>query len=282
MRFDPRSLPRSFRLANFRDVDASGDPKAYIEFLDRLTGDFREMVECGIDLLRLRPGAAVLDVGCGHGALGPALAVRVGPGGAVKGIDLSRELVAEAHRRFQASALPVEIRVGDAQALDFADATFDAARADRVLVFVPDPAAALGELARVTKPGGRVVVTEADLGAGLVDSSYRQITRDVLTAASDAFANPWIGRQLRAHFLDAGLTDVEVRLFPVASTSFTEWNRRMGISEALDRAIACGRVSREHGEAWLDELRERDARGRFLASSTFFMAAGTRPAALSR
>jgi ubiquinone/menaquinone biosynthesis C-methylase UbiE len=277
VRFHPCPEPGSFRLAGFRDVDASGDPAAYIGFLDRVATDFGEMVETGIDLLQLKPGGTVLDVGCGHGAMAPVLASRVGAAGSVKGIDLSRELVAEARRRFEASGLPIDIRVGDAQALAFAEASVDAARADRVLIFVPDPGAVVKELARVTKPGGRVVVSEADIGAGIVDSPDVEVTREVLTAVGEEFANPWIGRQLRARFVEAGLLDVEARLFPVLTTCFAEWRRRMGIDDALDRAVASGRVPRQRGEAWLEELSDRDSRGRFLASSVFFMVAGTRP-----
>lgn len=276
MRFDPGSQPAGLRVANFRDVDASADAGPYIRFLDRAAADLREMIGCGIDLLRLTPGAAVLDVGCGHGASAPALAERVGASGSVKGVDASMKLVAEAQRRFGSSGRPIDIRVGNAEALDFPNASFDASRADRVLMFISDPRAAVHELARVTKSGGRVVVSEADLGASLVDAADRETTREILAGVMDEIANPWIGRQLRAHFLHAGLVDVEVYLFPVLSTSLGEWRCRMGIDEALAYAIRSGRVRRESGEAWLAQLHERDARGAFLATSLFFMVSGTR------
>jgi ubiquinone/menaquinone biosynthesis C-methylase UbiE len=190
------------------------------------------------------------------------------------GIDRSRELVAEAQRRFGGEALPVEICLGDAQALEFVDASFDAARADRVLLFVRDPRAAVLELARVTRRGGRVVVTESDIGATVVDSPDVETTRAVLALVGDEFPNPWIGRGLRALFIDAGLDDIEVRIFSATSTSFAEWSRRMGIAEAVGRAIASARISAEQATAWLSDLRERDAAGRFFACSTFFMVAG--------
>ena len=137
MAIDPRPQSTKFKLANFLDVDSSDDPAAYIAFLDRFSADFREMINTGIDLLRLQPGSAVLDVGCGHGAVIPMLAARVGPTGSVTGIDLSNELVAEAHLRLDAAGLPVKIRVGNAQATDFADATFDAPRSGSVITTWP-------------------------------------------------------------------------------------------------------------------------------------------------
>jgi ubiquinone/menaquinone biosynthesis C-methylase UbiE len=275
--FDTRQQPRTFKLANFRDVDASGDAKAYADYLDRFAAASQEMIDTGIDLLRLRQAAAALDVGCGQGAAIQALAARVVPNGRVVGIDLSRELVGEAHRRLCGCGLPVEVRVGNAQALDFADASFDAARADRVLLFVRNPRAAVFELTRVTRPGGRVVVTESDIGATIVDSPDLETTREVLATAGDEFPNPWIGRQLRALFIEALLVDVDVRCFSVMSTSLAEWSRRLGIAEVLDKAVASGRIRIERAEAWLNDLSARDAAGRFLACSTFFMVAGSKP-----
>src|SRR4030088_1465705 len=128
--------PEAFKLANFRSVDASRDAKSYADFLDRFAEDFRAMITTGIESLQLQAGSRVLDAGCGAGAIIPLLAARVGPTGHVTGIDLSRELAAEAQRRFRGTDLPIEIRVGDAEALDFAEATFDAVRADRVLLYV--------------------------------------------------------------------------------------------------------------------------------------------------
>jgi ubiquinone/menaquinone biosynthesis C-methylase UbiE len=276
MLFDTRQQPQTFKLANFRNVDASGDAKAYADYLDRFAAASQEMIDAGIELLRLRQGATVLDVGCGQGAVIPALAARVVPNGRVVGIDLSRDLVAEARRRFCGGGLPVEVRVGDAQALDFAAASFDAARADRVLLFVSDPRAAVLELARVTRPGGRVVVTESDLGATVVDSSDVETTREVLASVAGTFPSAWIGRQLRALFIEAGLADVDVRCFSVMSTNLAEWSRRLGIAEVMSHSVASGRIRAERAEAWLSDLRDRDAAGRFLACSTFFMVAGAK------
>jgi ubiquinone/menaquinone biosynthesis C-methylase UbiE len=268
---------KSFKLSNFRDVDSGGDAKAYVGFLDRFAAERQEMIGLGIDLLGLCPGSSVIDVGCGHGATLPLLASRVGASGRVVGIDPSQELVAEANRRFKGSDLPVTIAIGTASTLEFPDATFDATRTDRVLVFVPDPHAALLELVRVTKPGGHLVVTEPDMAAAILDSSDQATTREVLANVCGEFPNPYLGRQLRALFLDAGLTDIEVRLFSSPHTNFGQWSERMGIDAALRSVIESGRVSAQSGEAWLDDLRERDAADRFFAANILCMVSGIKP-----
>ncbi|MFN0040396.1 MAG: methyltransferase domain-containing protein [Burkholderiales bacterium] len=269
-------IPKDFKLSNFRHVDETGNAKAYTDFLDRFVADRREMIEIGLDLLVLRPGSTVLDVGCGPGATIPLLASRVGADGRVAGIDPSRELVAEAHRRFNGSGLPVEIGVGDAQALGFPDATFDAARTDRVLVYVGELRRAVLELTRVTKSGGRVVVTEPDMGAWMVDSFDVETTRAVLTGVCDEFPSAWAGRQLRALFLDAGLTGVEVRIFSIMHTQFATWSERLGIDAVLGKITEAGRISAASAKSWFDELRMRDSAGRFFAANMLCMVSGTK------
>jgi hypothetical protein len=80
----------------------------------------------------------------------------------------------------------------------------------------------------------------------------------------------WIGRRLPALFGAAGLREIELRLFPMQSTRFDEWSRRLGIVAAAER------VGGAAAAAWLDDLRARDRAGRFFAANTFFMASATR------
>ena len=276
---DPNAPLPTSGIAGFADVDATADPSAYVAFLDAFQRGLAPMIEAGIDLLHLQPGASLLDVGCGHGAVFERVAARIGAAGRITGLDGSRTLLDEARRRSEQRSLVAKLHEGDAHRLPFSDAVFDATRADRVLIFLDDPAAALAEMARVTRPGGRIAVTEADLGSAVVDAPDPQLTRVLLTTAAEAVPGGWIGRRLHGLFVDAGLVDVEVRMFGVPSTSFGEWMRRMGLAPAAQRAAELGRVSAAASSAWLAELEARDRAGRFFAASTFFMASATRPAA---
>ncbi len=105
-----------------------------------------------LDAARVHRGSTMLDAGCGAGLPAWLAAER---GATVSGIDASTELVSIARSR-----LPdADMRVGDLETLPYADAAFDAVVAINALFYAADPPAALREFVRVTRPGGRIVVT---------------------------------------------------------------------------------------------------------------------------
>ena len=106
----------------------------------------------------LRPGEHVLDVACGAGAFALEAAEHVGPDGKVVGIDLSGRMIERAQAHLDPVPGPgVEFLRMDAEELVFSDASFDVAVCALGLMYMPDPPRALAEMARVVKPGGRVV-----------------------------------------------------------------------------------------------------------------------------
>jgi demethylmenaquinone methyltransferase/2-methoxy-6-polyprenyl-1,4-benzoquinol methylase len=119
--------------------------------------------------LGLPEGSHGLDVGCGMGLYAVWLARAVGARGRVVGVEPSAERV-EAARALVGSELPaprLEFREGDATKLDVPDAAFDWIWCGDVLHHVQDTRAALGEFARVVRPGGRIVVKESQLLQGI-------------------------------------------------------------------------------------------------------------------
>jgi SAM-dependent methyltransferase len=105
----------------------------------------------------------VLDVGSGTGALASAI-LDTRPHAHVTGVDVAPDYVAAARQRGRRGARFV---VGDAQALDFADGTFDRTVSMLALNFVRDPARALAEQIRVTRPGGLIAAAVWDYGDGM-------------------------------------------------------------------------------------------------------------------
>jgi ubiquinone/menaquinone biosynthesis C-methylase UbiE len=105
------------------------------------------------------PGERVLDVACGTGLVSFEAARAVGRQGRVFGTDLSGQMVDAARLRASSEALPnVDFARMDAESLALPDASFDLALCALGLMYVPDPERALGEMRRVLRPGGRMVV----------------------------------------------------------------------------------------------------------------------------
>lgn len=110
------------------------------------------------DVAAIQPGERVLDVACGTGILACEAAERVGPSGEVIGLDINDGMLTVARRKSRAIAW----RQGDAEQLPFADGEFDAVVSQFGLMFFADRQQALREMARVVRPGGRLVVAVWD------------------------------------------------------------------------------------------------------------------------
>jgi len=107
---------------------------------------------------RLAPGQAAVDVGAGTGFLSEGLLAQ---GVRVAAVDESEAMVAQMRRKF-AGRTGFEAHKGDGLRLPFADGSFDAALANMYLHHVGSPAVAIREMARVLRPGGRLVITDLD------------------------------------------------------------------------------------------------------------------------
>ncbi|MEZ4521369.1 MAG: methyltransferase domain-containing protein [Thermomicrobiales bacterium] len=116
-----------------------------------------------LDQLDIQPGWTVLDAGSGTGYDLLQLGELVGPAGRAVGIDASKQLLDIARQRLDGTGLPVELLHADIRDLPFEDDTFDAVRSERVIQHVDDIPAAIDELIRVTKPGGRIVIFDTDV-----------------------------------------------------------------------------------------------------------------------
>ena len=113
-----------------------------------------------VERAHIAPGATVLDVAAGRGAVLFPAAQQVGPHGQVIGIDLSAEMVRETAAEIQdAGQSNAEMLLMDAEELRFADASFDCLLSGFSLWFFPEPHRALAEFFRVLKPGARVGIT---------------------------------------------------------------------------------------------------------------------------
>ena len=140
--------------ASYWDGDAGRHWVAEAERYDAINRRFGERV---VEALGARPGEHVLDVGCGNGAVALDVASKVAPDGEVLGLDLSGPMLEVARTRATERGIEnVSFQRGDAQVHPFADASFDAVTSRFGVMFFDDAVAAFANLARATKPGGRL------------------------------------------------------------------------------------------------------------------------------
>ena len=152
-----------------------------------------------LDLLEaraaVRPGERVLDVGCGTGAFEERL-IAANPQQEVVGVDVSAGMLAEARRKL-AAAPTVRFVEAEATRLPFDDGAFDTVVSASALHYVPDPAAALGEVARVLAVGGRLVLLDWDRsrpGMAVLDAVLRVLDPAHAGALSAAEAEALLGQ----------------------------------------------------------------------------------------
>jgi ubiquinone/menaquinone biosynthesis C-methylase UbiE len=244
------------------------------------TGNARE----ALLLTGLQQGDRVLDAGCGPGGITEMIAELVGPTGHVTGLDLSEERLAQARQVNQRHA-HVRFQPADVRRTGLPDAAFDYTWCQFVLQYVPERWDALAELARVTRRGGKIVVSEFD-GFGLGNWPCPEPLREWCLRFTDALQRTvgldvHVGRKVFHAMRQMGLAQVRVHLLPqyvIAGTAdastYLDWETRFS---ALEPAVAplLGGLEDYRGmcQKYLELLADPDA----LKYSVLLVTEGIRP-----
>jgi ubiquinone/menaquinone biosynthesis C-methylase UbiE len=139
-----------------------------------------------IGRLGLTPGMRVLEVSCGTGSNLPFLHDGVGNQGSLVGLDISAGMLERCRRKLQQKAIPAALIMGDASRLPFQDGAFDAVLHHGGIAEFPNKRAAMAEMARVARPGAKIVICDPGLPP---DRRSRWINRQLLKL-QPAYAAP--------------------------------------------------------------------------------------------
>ena len=220
-----------------------------------------------LEMAALQPGERVLDIACGTGLVSFRVAEAVGARGAVVGTDISGEMV-EAARRSAAErdVDNASFERSDAEALPFADATFDAAVCGLGLMYVSDPVKALCEMRRLLRPGGRA--------AAAVWGARRNCGWAEIFPITDAH----VASEVCPMFFHLGTKDMLARTFEAAS--FTDIRSQRLVTtlhyatpdDALGAVFRGGPVALAYSR--FDDATRRAVHAEYLDSIAAFRAGG--------
>jgi arsenite methyltransferase len=243
-----------------------------------LTPDVVAQRQKVLSVLALRQGERVLDVGSGPGLLAHEMAATVGPNGRVRGIDISEDMLALSRNRC-AEQPWTEFQRADASKLPYADGDFDAAVSTQVYEYVPDVPAALAELYRVMRPGGRVLILDTDYGSLIINTDNEERLARILDAWDEHFVHPALPRVLSRHLRDAGFVIRRREALPMFNPEYRDDTFAKSVL-SLMASFAIGRkgVSEAEARAWLAEFAELEAQGRFFFSLNRYLFAAEKPA----
>ncbi|TVR82934.1 MAG: methyltransferase domain-containing protein [Rhodospirillales bacterium] len=265
-------------LKDFAGVDAA-DGNDLIGRLDRMQAlaFFKRYKQETFALMGAGPGRHLADIGCGTGDDARLLADVVGPEGSVTGFDLSATMVEQARERYAGAGSQLSFVQAPADELPVGDAQFDGVRTDRLYVHLSDPAAALREAVRVTKPGGRVVVSEPDMASFWAVTALPDIGWKVARGVAESVNNAPAARNLYHLFKDAGLEDVGASVQTLAVADPTPAENILNIHGIVESLVAGGRMSDDEAAAWRTEWDQLKAADRFFGGLSFFIVAGQKP-----
>jgi SAM-dependent methyltransferase len=252
----------------------------YAQYLQRAaaTPGIAELKARTWELVGLRPGMRVIDVGCGPGIDSVPLGRRVGPTGHVVGVDGDPGMVAMADAAAVRAGVRgwVEHKTASAHALPVASAGFDCWHAERLLQHLrpPLPQRAVAEAMRVVVAGGVLAVADTDWATLSIDADELELERRLVGLHTLSYGNGVAGRQLPRLLRLAGALDVRVERVVLELDLATVATLLAPVEQ---RALAGGWLRPAEWQLWRAELARLQSGGVFGATVTMALAVGRRP-----
>ena len=221
-----------------------------------------------LETLNLRTGERVLELGCGGGYYTHEAARFVGPTGRVCAIDISPDQIVAAQARC-AELSWVECRQADIAAPPYGDAEFDAAFAVQALEYLSDLDAGLGQIHRMLRPGGRLIIVATDWSSAVWHSENAARMQRVLTAFAPHIPCPNLPSILVPRLRRAGIQPLRQTPIPILNTSYNPASFSYWVARVIRPFVVSRQsVTEEEAAEWFDEFPELEESGAYFFGLT--------------
>lgn len=229
------------------------------------------------ELMRIRLGDKVLDVGCGPATDTIDLAALVGEAGQVVGVDIAEEHIMQARQKAADAGVErwVVHQLIEGHQLPLDTGYFDSVRSERVFQHAVDSNRLLGEMIRVTKVGGWIVVFDTDWSTMSIDTEEIEIEQKIKKFhVEKSVKNGFSGRQLYRMFRESGLQDPYIEVAPTFLTDY-QISRQVAYLDATEKAaLDAGVITPNELEKWHADLEQLDSENKYFAVMLQVMVAG--------
>ncbi len=228
---------------------------------------FDQFIHHYLDVVKVENLTTALDLGCGTGVVTRCLAKRMPEGSFITGVDVSEKLLHEAQVK---SPAHIHWQHYEGARLPFEDHRFDLIVMHTLLSHVPDPVSILKESGRVLKPGGTIVVFDADYASTCYAIQDFHKGREIDTKLFTAVVhNLNVCRVMPRHIRAAGLKLLSSTAHVIAETGKGDFwlSSVKGFSKLIP---ALQILPEEEGQAWAAEMLESHENGTFFASGNFY------------
>ena len=249
----------------------------YLSLIAKVVSKYKQRT---YELMQIRYGDKVLDVGCGPATDTILLASLVGKNGQVVGVDNDKEQIIQANQR------AIDAKVGqwvahcltDGHQLPFDSNFFNSVRSERVFQHSLNSNQLLQEMIRVTKPGGWIVVFDTDWSTMTVDTDLIDIEQKIKKYhVENAIINGYAGRQLYRMFLESGLHDIYIEMAPTYITDY-QISRQVAWLDLTEKsALEAGIISQQELEKLHTDLVNSDFENKYFAAILQMLVAGRKP-----